>query len=122
MVDRNELWAEAEELADLLMQSPELIAYQKAERAMKANESALSMISELRDLQVQVGEFQSRNVPENYYAHLVETSESIFEKLEKISEVRQFQEAQDAVNNLLSTVTERLSQAVMTRISGSDEG
>jgi len=117
MVDRNELWAEAEELADLLMQSPEMRIYQQAEQAMKVNTAAVSMVMQLKDLQEQIGEFQARNVPESYYQSLADQSESLFEQLEKIKEVREFQVAQSAVNELLQAVTERLSQAVNSRMA-----
>ncbi|MCF8564510.1 YlbF family regulator [Alicyclobacillus tolerans] len=121
MVDRNELWVEAEELADLLIQSPELVSFREAERKMKENESALQMIQELRELQEQIGEFQSRNVPRPYYQHLEQKSELLLEKLDNIEEVRNFQESQQAVNQLLKDVTDRLSHAVMTRLSTPDE-
>lgn len=120
MVDRNELWAEAEELADLLMKSPEFSRYQKAEKAMQANKAALAMIGHLKELQEQIGEFQARKVAEAYYQSLTNESESLLEQLEKIDEVREFQSAQDAVNDLLKAVTDRLSQAVSTRILNSE--
>ncbi|OFW77250.1 MAG: hypothetical protein A2201_11235 [Alicyclobacillus sp. RIFOXYA1_FULL_53_8] len=121
MVDRNELWAEAEELADLLMQSPEMRSYQQAEQAMKANTGAVSMIMQLKELQEQIGEFQARNVPESYYQSLNDQSESLFEQLEKIQEVREFQASQSAVNDLLQAVTDRLSQAVKSRVAANLE-
>lgn len=122
MVDRNELWAEAEELADLLIQSPEFTQYQRAETAMKRNRLALSMITELKDLQEQIGGFEARKVPEEYYRNLMDQSESLLQQLEKIDEVREFQVAQDAVNELLQTVTNRLSEAVSNRLNQSDPG
>lgn len=120
MVDRNELWAEAEELADLLMQSPEFHQYRQAETAMKENRSALAMITQLKELQEQIGEFQARKVPEEYYKNLIAESESLLEQLEKIDEVRAFQTAQDSVNELLQAVTNRLSLAVSSRMGDSN--
>ena len=122
MVDRNELWAEAEELADLLMQAPEFHEYRQAETAMKENKPALAMITQLKDLQEQIGEFQARKVPEEYYKNLIAESESLLEQLEKIDEVRAFQTAQDSVNELLQAVTNRLSLAVSSRMGGPNSG
>lgn len=112
MVDRNELWAQTEELADLLTQCPELEAYRVAEMNMKNHPEAQSLLRRLRDLHEEIGEFAARNVPEAYYKHLVEESESLLGKLEKIPLVAEFQRAQDAVNELLQAVTNRLAKAV----------
>jgi cell fate (sporulation/competence/biofilm development) regulator YmcA (YheA/YmcA/DUF963 family) len=113
MIDRNELWAQAEELAELLIRCPEIQAYREAEARMNANPQAVSMIRKLRELQEEIADFQARRVPEAYYRHLVAESESLLAKLEKIPEVKAFQEAQTAVNDLLQEVTQRIA-AVLT--------
>jgi len=117
MIDRNELLAEADELADLIIRSPEITAFQVAEEKLKANVSARYKMQELRDLQDQVGELQSRKVPLLHYKHLFERTDALLLELEKIEEVQLFQSSQQAVNSLLQEVTGRLATAVMTRVS-----
>jgi cell fate (sporulation/competence/biofilm development) regulator YmcA (YheA/YmcA/DUF963 family) len=117
MIDRNELWAQAEELAELIAQCPEIAAYRAAEGKLSVNLEAQALIRRLRELNDEIGEFQSRRVPEAYYQHLVQESESILEKLEKIPDVVEFQAAQAAVNELLTQVTGRLAEAVTIRVS-----
>lgn len=113
MVDRNELLAQANEIAELLLKTPEIAAYRLAEQNMKANPATESKIRKLRDLTDQVGEFRARNVPFKHYEHLLKDSESLLNELQSIPEVRAFQEAQTAINELLLSVTDRLSRGVM---------
>lgn len=122
MVDRNELWAEAEELADLIIQSPEIVRYQETEQALKQVPQAQAMMTQLRDLQEQIAEFQARRVPFEHFKHLMHDMESLLEQLENIPEVRQFQAAQAEVNELLQAVTNQLGKAVLERVSGEPSG
>lgn len=122
MVDRNELWAQAEELAELIIQSPEVVLYQQAEEALKSTPSAQSMMNQLRDLQEQIGEFQARKVPFEHYKHLMRDVESLLERLETIPEVKQFETAQSAINELLEAVSNQLSKAVLERVTGEESG
>lgn len=113
MVDRNELLAQANELTELLLKTPEIAAYKLAEQNMKANPATEAKIRKLRDLTEQVGEFRARNVPFKHYEHLLKDSQSLLNELQSIPEVRAFQDAQAAINELLLTVTNRLSRGVM---------
>lgn len=122
MINRNELWAETEELADLIIQAPELMSFQEAEQKMKSHPYAQSMIAELKVLQDEVVGFQARRVPPKHYVHLLKESESLMEQLEKIPEVMEFQNAQTAVNELLQAVTSRLAKAVLQRVSDEEQG
>jgi cell fate (sporulation/competence/biofilm development) regulator YmcA (YheA/YmcA/DUF963 family) len=122
MVDRNELWAEAEELADLIIQSPEIIQFKESELALKEVPEAQVMMAQLRELQEQIAEFQARRVPFEHYKHMMHDMESLLEKLENIPEVRKFQAAQSAVNDLLQAVTNQLAKAVLERVTGEVSG
>ncbi|CAM3827141.1 YlbF family regulator [Alicyclobacillus pomorum] len=122
MMNHNELWAETEELADLIIQAPEIVAYQAAEQRMKAHPTAQRMIAQLKSLQEQVAEYQARKVPPKHYIHLLKDSESLLADLEKIPEVAEFQKAQAAVNELLQAVTQRLAKAVLRKVSDEEHG
>ncbi|QQE80678.1 YlbF family regulator [Alicyclobacillus sp. SO9] len=115
-ISHNDLLVQAEELADRIMEMPEVDAYKKAEADLQRCSDAQSMMLQLKDLQEQIAEFSSRNVPEQYYQHLSKESESLLEKLETIPEVNAFQEAQSKVNRLLQEVSDRLASAVMKQV------
>lgn len=118
-MDRNEIWAETEELADLILRSPEIQSFHAAEAQLKAHPKAASMMGQLRELQEQVADFQARHVPPKHFIHLLKESESLMAQLESISEVATFQQAQGEVNELLQSVTARLAQAVLSRVDDS---
>ncbi|QSO53901.1 YlbF family regulator [Alicyclobacillus curvatus] len=120
-MNQSELWAETDELAELIIQSPEIVAFHEAEKQLKAHPRASQMMAELRELQGQVGDFQARKVPPKHYIHLLKNSESLLEELEKIPEVVAFQRAQQNVNDLLKSVTNRLAQAVLSGVADDDE-
>ena len=121
MVDRNELLAEAEDLADMIMEAPEIEKYKTAEILMQANTEASAKLRRVKELQEQVAEFQARNVPPMHFAHLLEETEKLFGALEEFPEVRAFQHAQQEVNELLSAITRRLARAVLERVSDNSE-
>lgn len=116
MVDRNELLAQAAEIAEILLQAPEVGAYQDADKQLKANPQTEAKIRKLRELTDQVGDFKARNVPFKHYQHLVAESENLLNELQSIPEVRTFQETQTAINALLESVTNRLARGVMIRL------
>ncbi|MCL6548363.1 MAG: YlbF family regulator [Alicyclobacillus sp.] len=121
MLNRNELLAQAEDLADLLIQAPEVARYRAAEAKLHQNATALSLMRQLRERQEQVAEFAARGVPEVHYRHLLQESESLLAQLETLPEVREFMDAQSAVNDLLQAVTGRLAKAVTEPIDPADE-
>ena len=120
-MNQTELWAETDELAELIIQSPEIVAFHEAEKHLKAHPKANQMMTELRDLQAQVADFQARKVPPKHFLHLLKDSESLLEELEKIPEVIAFQRAQQRVNDLLKSVTDRLAQAVLSGVVDDEE-
>ncbi|WP_067922203.1 YlbF family regulator [Alicyclobacillus shizuokensis] len=120
-MDRNELWVQAEELADMILQTPEIQRYQQAEARLQEHPQAQSLMRRLRSLHEQIKEFTVRKVPEAYYRHLTQESEAVLQELEQIPVVREFQQAQSAVNDLLQAVTERLGQAVQERMTDTSD-
>lgn len=117
----NELLLQAEELADMIMEMPEVDAYKRAEADLQNCSEAQGMMRQLKDLQEQIADFTARNVPEQYYQHLSKESESLLEKLGTIPEVKAFQEAQSKVSSLLQEVSDRLASAVMKQVTPSTD-
>jgi cell fate (sporulation/competence/biofilm development) regulator YmcA (YheA/YmcA/DUF963 family) len=111
-VSQDMLHAQAEELADLLTSRPEVTQYQEAERRMMSLPHVISMIRQLQDLQDQIGDFISRNVPEVHYSHLQQEMESILSRVEDIPEVVTFMDAQTQLNDLIQSVTGRLTSVL----------
>jgi cell fate (sporulation/competence/biofilm development) regulator YmcA (YheA/YmcA/DUF963 family) len=117
MTDRNDLLTEADELAEMILQSPEIVKYKEAEKQMQSQPEATAMLRRVKELQEQVAEFQARNVPPLHFSYLLEETESIFAKLDMIPEVKAFQFSQTEVNDLLQAVTRRLARAVLSQVS-----
>lgn len=115
-LNRNEIWAETEELADLIIRCPEIQTFHEAESQLHSHPKAVSMMAQLRDLQEQISDFQARRVPPKHFVHLLKESESLMEQLENIPEVTAFQQAQGEVNELLQSVTTRLAAAVLSKV------
>jgi cell fate (sporulation/competence/biofilm development) regulator YmcA (YheA/YmcA/DUF963 family) len=116
MVDRNELLAQANEIAEILLDAPEIAAYRAADQQLRANPQTEAKIRKLRELTDQVGDFKARNVPFKHYQNLVIESEKLMNELQSIPEVHVFQETQAAINELLESVTSRLARGVMIRL------
>lgn len=106
------LCIEAEHLADLLIQRPEIQDYRRAESIMNAHPTIVADLRRLRDLQEQIGDFMSRNVHEAHYQHLSAEVDALLSKLEGLPEVQNFLAAQTRVNELIQAITDRLSTAL----------
>lgn len=112
MSSQDVLLAEAEQLADMLMQCQEVQEYRRTEASMNALPEVAALLRRLRDLQEQIGEFVSRNVPEEHFRSLQEDMDAALTKLEGIPEVTAFMAAQTRINDLIQAVTGRLASAL----------
>lgn len=111
-LDRNELLAQAEELAERIVQSPEVAAYQFAQQKLKQNPAAVALLKKVQEIQAQLTEFQARNVPPMHYAYLLKESETLLYELNTIPEVTALKEAEQHVNSLLELISSRLMKIV----------
>lgn len=114
-MDRIDLLLQAGELADLILESPEVDAYRRANAALHEHREAVSFMRRLGELREQVAEFQARRVPPMHYRYLLEETDGIMQQLEHIPEVKAFEDAEAKLNALLDEVADRLSSAVQTR-------
>ncbi|WAH35552.1 YlbF family regulator [Alicyclobacillus dauci] len=115
-VDRVDLLVQADELADMILKTPEIQAFKQAEAAMEANGEAMNLLRRFRELREQVAEFQARQVPPMHYSYLLEETDQLMKKLEQIPEVKAFEDAQSKMNALLNAIASRLSAAVEQRL------
>ncbi|WP_067620672.1 YlbF family regulator [Alicyclobacillus acidiphilus] len=114
-MDRTELLLRAGELADLILDSPEAYAYQRADAELQAHPEAVNLLRRFRELREQVAEFQARRVPPMHYHYLLEETDKILQQLEGMPVVKAFEDAQASLNTLLEEVTARLANAVEKR-------
>jgi|GEM_PF-6672694 len=117
MMTHEELLAQAEELADMIMQSPEVVAYKQAQQRVADCPEAQKLMNRLKEVQEQTADFSARHVPERYYQPLSQESESLLAELEKIPEVKAYQSAQSTVNDLLKDISDCLALAVARQIA-----
>lgn len=115
-MDRVDLLNEANELADLILRTPEIEMYRAADAALKQNGTALHLLRRFRELREQVAEFQARRVPPMHYAYLLEETDQLLKELQAIPEIVAFEDAQEKLNTLLDAVTARLSSSVKERL------
>lgn len=111
-MDRLNLLVQADELADLILQTPEVIAYREAETALNTNGEATNLLRRLKELREQVAEFQARRVPPMHYAHLLEETDQLMKKMENIPELKAFESAQHRIEELFDSITAVLTAAV----------
>lgn len=111
-MDRVDLLYEADELADLILQMPEVQTFRAAKAKLDANPEAVNLMRRFRELGEQVAEFQARKVPPMHYSYLLEETDQLMARVKAIPEVQAFEEAEERMNALLDSVTSRLSSAV----------
>lgn len=116
-MDRLSLLLQADELADMILQLPEVQSYRETEAAMERNTDAMNLLRRFRELREQVAEFQARRVPPMHYASLLQETDELMAKLEEIPEVQAFEAAQERMNELFDAITARLKSAVETQIN-----
>lgn len=114
-MDRNDLLAEADDLAELILHTPELAAYRDAQAAMERNREAVHLLRKFHELREQVAEFQARRVPPMHYSYLLKETDEVLQKMEEIPEIKAYEQAQKELEELLTAVTDRLSSAVQVR-------
>lgn len=117
-MDRLELLLQADELADLLLMSPEIEVYRRTEEALNRNGNALNLLKRFHELREQVAEFQARKVPPMHYSYLLAETDQLLKQLEEIPEVTAYEQAQAKLNELLDAVTATLYSAVQERKTG----
>lgn len=99
---RNEILLRATELGKLLAQTEEVIDFKAAERAMWEHPQAKSRLDQIKQLE--------GSGDTNDQAEL----EALFNELEYIPEVNNFQKAQEQVQALLQTISEIVADSVLT--------
>jgi cell fate (sporulation/competence/biofilm development) regulator YlbF (YheA/YmcA/DUF963 family) len=119
MVDRNKIWEYANELGQLLAESPEVEQYKQAELAINQHPQAQSLIRQFRELQEELTALEERGTEPKYTKPLRDRIRELVEQMDQIPEVQQFKEAQSKVNDLLGSVSQLLADSILKRMQPS---
>lgn len=110
-LDRNEIWSQAFELGQLILESPEVIHYKKCEQAMNDNPAVAAKVEKFRDLQEQY-ERLAEHGSGPHLNGLRDDIKKLSDELDTYPEVRAYKEAMTQVDELLKSVTELIARTV----------
>jgi cell fate (sporulation/competence/biofilm development) regulator YlbF (YheA/YmcA/DUF963 family) len=110
-LDRNEIWAQAYELGHLILESPEVLHYKAAERAMQENAEIAGKTVKFRELQWQYDKLAEHGTG----AHLDglrRDIEALAKDLDHYPEVQAYKSAMRQVDELLKSVTDLIASTI----------
>jgi cell fate (sporulation/competence/biofilm development) regulator YlbF (YheA/YmcA/DUF963 family) len=114
-LDRNEIWAQAHELGQLILQSPEVAHYKECESALYSNQEVKSKVHKFRELSEQY----ERLAEHSSGAHLDGLREDIRKlsaELDSYPEVQAYKAAMRRVDELLKSVTDLIASAITEKM------
>lgn len=115
MLDRNELWAQAAELGQLLANSPQVIAFKTAEATLKEKPVIQNLMNRLRDIQEQYATLSQYGSGPNLQG-LEDSIQDLLKQLDQYPEVHAYKNAMHEVDLLLKEVTELLQTTLSSGI------
>jgi len=118
---RDEILTQAKQLAKMIAETEEVDFFKRAEEKIHQNEKVRTLINELKSLQKQAVNFQHYGKHEAL-KRVEEKIDAIYEQLEQIPIVSEFQQSQADVNDLLQLVASTISNTVTDEILASTGG
>jgi cell fate (sporulation/competence/biofilm development) regulator YlbF (YheA/YmcA/DUF963 family) len=115
ILDRNEIWAQAFELGQLILESPEVAAYKAAEKAMNDHPEISAKVRRFREMQEQY-ERLSEHSTGSHLNGLRTDIERLSAELDTYPEVRAYKEAMAKVDELLDAVTKLIASAISDKM------
>ncbi|KYD29505.1 MULTISPECIES: RicAFT regulatory complex protein RicA family protein [Anoxybacillaceae] len=118
---RDEILAQAKELAKMIAETEEVDFFKRAEEKIHQNEKVRAMIEQIKSLQKQAvnlkhyGKYEALKKVEAQI-------DAIYEELSQIPIVSEFQQSQTEVNDLLQLVASTISNTVTDEIIASTGG
>lgn len=110
-LDRNEIWAQAFELGQMILESPEVTHYKACEQAMEDNKIVAAKVRQFRDLQEQY-ERLSEHSQGSHLEGLRADIKKLSSELDNYPEVQAYKAAMLKVDELLQAVTGLIAQTV----------
>jgi len=111
VLDRNEIWAQAFELGQMILETPEVVHFKACEAAMEANAELSRKVQEFRDLQAQYEKLAEHGTG----SHLDGLRADIRKRqdeLDQYPEVQAYKQAMQAVDDLLKAVTDTIAETI----------
>lgn len=118
---RDEVLAQAKQLAKMIAETEEVDFFKRAEEKIHQNEKVRALINELKSLQKQAVNLQHYGKHEAL-KQVEAKIDAIYEQLEQIPIVGEFQQSQAEVNDLLQLVASTISNTVTDEILASTGG
>jgi cell fate (sporulation/competence/biofilm development) regulator YlbF (YheA/YmcA/DUF963 family) len=115
VLDRNEIWAQAAELGQMIAESPIVLAYKEAKETMENHPEIKPLLVKLREMQEQYERLSTYSSG----PHLKPLEESIRDtiaKLDAYPEVQEYRKKTHDVDQLLKAVTDVLSSSVKEQV------
>ncbi|ARU62175.1 hypothetical protein CBW65_15060 [Tumebacillus avium] len=110
-LDRNEIWAQAFELGEMILRTPEVDHYKKCEEAMLANPELGAKVSKFKELQ----ENYDRLAEYSQGPHLDglrQDMKRMQAELDAYPEVQAYKAAMQKVDELLRAVTDKIASTI----------
>ncbi|WP_157729563.1 YlbF family regulator [Tumebacillus algifaecis] len=111
ILDRNEIWAQAFELGEMILRTPEVDHYKKCEQQMNDNKELASMVAKFKEMQ----ENYDRLAEYSQGAHLDSLRQDMRKmqtELDAYPEVQAYKAAMGKVDELLQAVTGKIAATI----------
>jgi cell fate (sporulation/competence/biofilm development) regulator YlbF (YheA/YmcA/DUF963 family) len=117
ILDRNEIWAQAHELGQLILESPEVIRFKEAEQTMEHHPVLSSKIRKFRDLQDEYDKLSEYSTG-SHLDGLRNDIRTLSQELDTYPEVQAYKAAMSEVDDLLQAVTQLVASAISEKSQG----
>ncbi|HEU4964335.1 MAG TPA: YlbF family regulator [Bacilli bacterium] len=110
-LDRNEIWAQAFELGQLILDSPEVNKFKEAEFAMEQHPEIKPKLRQFRDLQEQYERLSEHGTGSHLDALRGDVNK-LSDELDAFPEVQAYKQAMAEVDELLKAVTALIANTI----------
>jgi cell fate (sporulation/competence/biofilm development) regulator YlbF (YheA/YmcA/DUF963 family) len=115
-LDRNEIWAQAFELGQLILGSPEVAHYKQCEKTMDEHPEISAKVRKFRELQEQYDRLAEHGGG-SFLDGLRQDIQQLSKELDAYPEVQAYKEAMTAVDELLQSVTGLIAGSITDKLS-----
>ncbi|MFD2170948.1 YlbF family regulator [Tumebacillus lipolyticus] len=115
-LDRNEIWAQAFELGEMILRTPEVDHYKQCEQAMLTHPELGAKVSKFKEMQEQY----DRLAEYSQGAHLDglrKDMKQLQAELDTYPEVQAYKQAMQTVDDLLKAVTDKIAATIVEKSS-----
>jgi cell fate (sporulation/competence/biofilm development) regulator YmcA (YheA/YmcA/DUF963 family) len=110
-LDRNEIWAQAFELGEMILRTPEVDHYRECERKLFENAELASKVSRFKEMQEQYDRLAEYSQGPHLDS-LRQDLKKLQEELDAYPEVQAYKAAMRKVDELLKAVTDKIAATI----------